>query len=178
MLVEIARAKINLTLKVLGRRPDGFHELASLVAFADFGDRLALTPSDRWSLQCAGPMADGITGSNLVDRAAHAVAAVWPKASTGQVDLDKQLPVAAGIGGGSADAAACLRLLAKLNQDRDGAPDWMRLARTIGADVPVCLINRLAFMQGIGERVKPLGLAARIPAVLVNPHTQIGRAHV
>ena len=177
-IVEMARAKINLTLEIAGRRPDGFHELASLVAFADLGDSLELSHQPEWRLACQGPTASGIAGGNSVDAAARTVAANWADAATGHAQLTKVLPVAAGIGGGSADAAACLRALRRLNAARTGAPDWMRLAQGLGADVPVCLVNRLAFMQGIGERVTALALAVNLPTVLVNPAVPLSTARV
>ncbi len=178
MLVETARAKINLTLEVLGKRPDGYHELHSLVAFAEAGDRLELTAADQWTFHCHGPAAGHITGENLIDRAFMAVRGMWSSAAPGHVDLYKELPVAGGIGGGSADAAACLRLLRRLNMDRDGAPDWNELGRSIGADVPVCLVNRLAYMQGTGERVTPYAPPTWFNAVLVNPRIPLSTAAV
>jgi 4-diphosphocytidyl-2-C-methyl-D-erythritol kinase len=173
-----ARAKINLTLDVLGRRADGYHELASLVAFATTGDRLRLRPGSAWSLSCSGPSAHLIDGENILERTARAVLAVWPDATTGQLELYKSLPVAAGIGGGSADAAALLALVRQANGDRPSPPDWASLARTLGADVPVCLVGRLAVMRGMGERITPLALKARLPAVLVNPRLPLPTAAV
>jgi 4-diphosphocytidyl-2-C-methyl-D-erythritol kinase len=170
-LVENAPAKVNLTLRVLGRRPDGYHEIESLVAFAEFGDRLGFSPSKELALTVRGPLAKqaGEVGDNLVLKSARALAARIPGIRVGTFDLDKRLPVAAGLGGGSADAAAALRLLARIN----GLPaNDMRLheaARETGADVPVCLNPRLRLMRGIGEILsEPLNLPA-LPAVLVNP---------
>ena len=179
-ITEIARAKVNLTLEVLGKRPDGYHELRSLVAFADFGDTLTLQPADRWSLTTTGPTSSTIAGGNIVDRAAAAVAAAWPDAKTGSAHLEKVLPVFAGIGGGSADAAACLRALIRLNADTPGGAeiDWMALARGLGADLPVCLGSGLSLMQGTGERVQMLRQRQALCAVLINPGIAVSTASV
>src|SRR3981189_344994 len=116
-LIEDGRAKVNLTLRVIGRRTDGYHDLESVVAFADCADRLTLTPGSGLTLQMSGPLAQacGATSDNLVLKAARLLAERVPDMKAGSFTLDKVLPVAAGIGGGSADAAAALRLLARLN---------------------------------------------------------------
>jgi 4-diphosphocytidyl-2-C-methyl-D-erythritol kinase len=170
-LVDNAPAKVNLTLRVLGRRPDGYHDLESLVVFADFGDRLSFVRGGELSLTMRGPNAAqaGEDADNLVLRAAKALAAREPSVGLGAFDLDKALPVAAGIGGGSADAAAALRLLAKANGLPADHPALFSAARATGADVPVCLDARPRIMRGIGEVLsEPLSLPA-LPAVLVNP---------
>ncbi|HXW23379.1 MAG TPA: 4-(cytidine 5'-diphospho)-2-C-methyl-D-erythritol kinase, partial [Xanthobacteraceae bacterium] len=150
---ESAPAKVNLTLRVLGRRPDGYHELESLVAFARVRDRLALAPGGTLALDVSGPFAAaaGNVADNLVLTAARALAGRIDGLALGRFTLVKELPVAAGLGGGSADAAAALRLLARAN---GLAPDDARLsaaARATGADVPVCLDPRPRVMRGIGE---------------------------
>ena len=177
---EFAPAKVNLTLHVLGRRPDGYHELSSLVAFADVGDRIEIEPAPVWSLSVAGPMAGSIEGPNIADRAAAAYAAALPGATLGSARLWKELPVYGGIGGGSANAAAVLRALARINAGRPGADaiDLAALALGLGADVPVCLASRLSHMTGIGERVRPLDYDAMLPAVLVNPRAKTPTADV
>jgi 4-diphosphocytidyl-2-C-methyl-D-erythritol kinase len=170
-LVDNAPAKVNLTLRVLGRRPDGYHDLESLVVFADFGDRLSFVRGGELSLTMRGPNAAqaGEGADNLVLKAAKALAAREPSVGLGAFDLDKSLPVAAGIGGGSADAAAALRLLAKANGLPANHPALFAAARATGADVPVCLDPRPRIMRGIGEVLsEPLSLPA-LPAVLVNP---------
>ncbi len=170
-LVETASAKVNLTLRVLARRADGYHEISSLVAFADCGDRLSLTPGGTLALTVAGPRAReaGVDDDNLVLKAARALAAGIPGLVTGAFDLDKELPVAAGLGGGSADAAAALRLLARANELSPGDPRLYEAARATGADVPVCLDPRPRLMWGIGEKLSaPLDLP-QLHAVLVNP---------
>ncbi|MBO9450981.1 4-(cytidine 5'-diphospho)-2-C-methyl-D-erythritol kinase [Tropicibacter sp. R16_0] len=155
----LAPAKVNLSLHVTGRRDDGYHLLDSIVVFADFGDRLRLTPGEALSLAVDGPFSDGVPTDdrNLVWRALEG--AGW----TGQVNLHKALPHGAGIGGGSSDAAIALRLLADQGGD---IPDGLPLS--LGADVPVCMHAGAARMQGIGERITPLNLPT-LPALLVNP---------
>jgi 4-diphosphocytidyl-2-C-methyl-D-erythritol kinase len=170
-LVESAPAKVNLTLRVLGRRADGYHDIESLVAFADVGDRLALTPGDALTLAVVGPGAaqTGAEADNLVVKAARALATRVPALRAGAFRLEKGLPVAAGLGGGSADAAAALRLLAQSNQLAPDDPRLRDAARATGADVPVCLDPRPRVMRGIGEILSaPLRLP-RLHALLVNP---------
>jgi 4-diphosphocytidyl-2-C-methyl-D-erythritol kinase len=170
-LTEFAPAKINLTLRVLGRRADGYHELDSLVAFARAGDRLTLVPGDTTGLQLRGPHADatGALGDNLVIKAARHLAGSVPHLRSGKFTLDKRLPVAAGLGGGSADAAAALRLLARANGLAADDPRLFAAARESGADVPVCLQARARVMRGIGDVLSPPLDLPGLPALLVNP---------
>lgn len=174
-----APAKVNLTLRVLGRRTDGYHALSSVVAFAGTGDRLALEPGARLSLEMDGPGAGGLeTGAdNLVLRAAQALAARVPGPVLGRFHLAKRLPVAAGIGGGSADAAAALRLLARANGLALGDPRLFQAALATGSDVPACLYGRSCLMEGRGETLTPLDLP-RFGAVLVNPRVPVATADV
>ena len=168
---EPAPAKVNLTLRVLGKRADGYHDLESLVVFAGVADELTLAPGGALGLAVDGPTAPaaGDISDNLVLRAAEALAARVPGLRLGRFALTKRLPVAAGLGGGSADAAAALRLLARLNGLGAGDPRLMDAARVSGADVPVCLDPRPRVMRGIGDRLSaPFDLPA-LPAVLVNP---------
>ncbi len=170
-LLENAPAKVNLTVRVLGRRADGYHNIESLVAFADFGDCLTFFRGDELKLSVHGPGAvqAGEGDDNLVFKAARALVARRPKLVIGAFRLDKRLPVAAGLGGGSADAAAALRLLAQANKIERNDPDLRAAAEATGADVPVCLDPRARIMRGIGEILsKPIALPA-LPAVLVNP---------
>jgi 4-diphosphocytidyl-2-C-methyl-D-erythritol kinase len=170
-LVEKAPAKINLTLRVLGRRADGYHELESLVAFADLADTLTLQPGGTAALDVSGPfaVASGPVADNLVLKALAALRQRIDGLQAGRFLLEKRLPVAAGIGGGSADAAAALRLLARLNGIAPGDPRLSAAALAVGADVPVCLEARSRIMRGLGERLSaPLELPS-LPAVLVNP---------
>ena len=170
-LVENAPAKVNLTLRVLRRRADGYHDLESLVVFADCGDRLSLTRGGELKLTVRGPSAAQAGGGddNLVLKAARALAQRQPQAVLGTFRLDKRLPVAAGLGGGSADAAAALRLIAQANGLAGNDPDLYAAAKATGADVPVCLDPRPRIMRGVGEVLSaPLSLP-KLPAVLVNP---------
>src|SRR3954469_7901868 len=141
VLSDEACAKVNLTLRVNGRRGDGYHDLESVVAFADCADRLTLTPGADLNLRMSGPLAEacGETSDNLVLKAARLLGERVPGMKTGSFTLDKVLPVAAGIGGGSADAAAALRLLAKLNGLSIEDERLHEVALATGADVPVCL---------------------------------------
>lgn len=170
-LTTRAPAKVNLTLHVLGRRPDGYHALESLVVFAGIADLLTLEPGETLSLTVEGPTAHmaGATGENLVVRAANAFLARVPGLRVGAFRLVKRLPAAAGIGGGSSDAAAALRLLGRLNGLAPDDPAILDVARATGADVPVCLDPRARMMSGAGEHVGPALDLPRLFAVLVNP---------
>jgi 4-diphosphocytidyl-2-C-methyl-D-erythritol kinase len=170
-LVDEAPAKVNLTLRVLGRRADGYHEIESLVAFAGVGDRLSLAPGGALALTVSGPSATqaGATADNLVLKAARALADRVPTVGAGTFDLDKRLPVAAGLGGGSADAAAALRLLARANDLAADDPLLYAAARATGADVPVCLDPRTRLMRGIGEILSNPFKLPPLQGVLVNP---------
>jgi len=170
-LVEDAPAKVNLTLRVLGRRADGYHEIESLVAFAGVGDRLGFAPGGRLALNVRGPSAAqaGASADNLVLKAARALADRLPTVDAGTFDLEKRLPVAAGLGGGSADAAAALRLLARVNKLAADDPLLYAAARATGADVPVCLDPRTRLMRGIGEVLFGPFKLPPLQGVLVNP---------
>ncbi|MSP44445.1 MAG: 4-(cytidine 5'-diphospho)-2-C-methyl-D-erythritol kinase [Xanthobacteraceae bacterium] len=170
-LVEHAPAKVNLTLAVLGRRADGYHLLDSLVTFAGAGDRLALVPGGTLSLHVRGLTAAeaGPLDGNLVLKAARALATEIPNLKVGRFMLDKRLPVAAGLGGGSSDAGATLRLLARANRLPLDDARLRKVARRTGADVPVCVDPRPRRMRGIGEILSgPLSIP-KLAAVLVNP---------
>ncbi|SNT72976.1 4-(cytidine 5'-diphospho)-2-C-methyl-D-erythritol kinase [Paracoccus seriniphilus] len=161
-VVETAMAKVNLALHVTGRREDGYHLLDSLVAFAATGDRVSLRAGPM-SLQIDGPFARGLEADsgNLCWRAAELAGA------SVAISLEKNLPVASGIGGGSADAAAVLRGLERMGHSRPEGID------RLGADIPVCMLSQPARMQGIGEIVTPLSGLPRVSAVLVNPGHEI-----
>lgn len=178
-LTERAPAKVNLTLRVLGRRADGYHELSSVVAFAGTGDRLSLLPGGELVLALAGPGAPVLAedGDNLVLRAARELRARIPDLIVGRFGLDKRLPIAAGIGGGSSDAAAALRLLARANQIAPDDPRLHEAALATGSDVPACLYGRSCLMAGRGEAISPLDLP-RFGAVLVNPRVPVPTAEV
>lgn len=178
-LVEEGRAKVNLSLRVVGRRMDGYHDLESVVAFADCADRLTLEPGDELKLSTTGPLADacGETADNLVFKAAKLLAEATPGLKLGAFTLEKMLPVAAGIGGGSADAAAALRLLARLNGLSLDDPRLQDVALRTGADVPVCLVSRACDMTGVGDKLLPLKLPD-MPCLLVNPHVPVATKDV
>ncbi|MGY4234902.1 4-diphosphocytidyl-2-C-methyl-D-erythritol kinase [Bradyrhizobium sp. USDA 4449] len=178
-LVEEGRAKVNLSLRVVGRRADGYHDLESVVAFADCADRLTLDPGGELRLATTGPLAAacGETADNLVLKAAKLLADAVPNLKLGAFALDKVLPVAAGIGGGSADAAAALRLLARLNDLPLDDPRLQKVALATGADVPVCLLSRACDMTGVGEQLLPLALPS-MPCVMVNPRVPVATKDV
>jgi 4-diphosphocytidyl-2-C-methyl-D-erythritol kinase len=178
-LVEDGRAKVNLTLRVVGRRVDGYHDLESVVAFADCADRLSLLPGRELKLKTAGPLAEacGEVDDNLVLKAARLLAERVPGLKTGTFTLTKTLPVAAGIGGGSADAAAALRLLAKANGLATDDARLFEVAQLTGADVPVCVASRACVMTGVGESLLPLALP-KLPCVLINPRVAVATKDV
>jgi 4-diphosphocytidyl-2-C-methyl-D-erythritol kinase len=163
-----AAAKINLFLHVGERRGDGYHPLQSLAVFADMGDVLEFHPSQDLSLSVQGPFAEGLTGEgdNLILRAARALNA------TARIVLTKNLPVASGIGGGSADAAAALRALS------DGDSALLEIAAALGSDVPVCVLSRPTWMEGRGEILTPIAHVPRLPMLLVNPGVAVPTAAV
>ncbi len=182
-----APAKINLTLEIRGRRADGYHQLESLVAFAiDAADDVSLRPGPGFSLTVEGSEAGELSGENLIARVAHAIGDARPDLTIGAFRLTKRLPVASGIGGGSADAAAAIRLIAAVNDIADPHAEFARLAATLGADIPVCIGGggrKAAFMWGIGDEVwRPDGArllpAGGLAAVLVNPRVAVSTAAV
>jgi 4-diphosphocytidyl-2-C-methyl-D-erythritol kinase len=178
-LIENGRAKVNLTLRVVGRRADGYHDIESVVAFADCADHLTLTPGSELELVATGPLAEacGATSDNLVIKAARLLQERVPDLKVGGFTLDKVLPVAAGIGGGSADAAAALRLLAQLNGLALDDERLHAVALATGADVPVCLTSRPCDMTGVGESLLPLSLPI-MPCVMVNPRVPVATKDV
>ena len=180
VLLTRAPAKINLTLHVVRRRRDGYHDLESLVAFAGVADLLTLDPAMPLDLVVSGPSATdaGDRDDNLVLRATRRLTDQVSGLRTGCFSLLKRLPVGAGIGGGSSDAAAALRLLARLN---GLAPDDARIheaARLTGADVPVCLHPRSRVMAGTGDRLGPLLPTRPLYAVLAHPAVHVGTPEV
>lgn len=181
---EPARAKINLTLTVLGRRPDGYHELESVVTFASAGDRVTLQPGTEAVVATTGPFAGQIAGQNLLEKTLRLLGDRHPELRLGTVRLEKNLPVAAGLGGGSADAAALLRAVRRANPHSAERVDWLQAAAMLGADVPVCLADRPALMRGIGDQIEALALAPgaadvpNLPAVLVNPGLPLATSQV
>ncbi len=170
---ETAYAKINLALHVRGRRSDGYHEIETLFAFAEGGDTLTVDAADELSLKLSGPFGAGLsTGSdNLVLQAAEKLRSAYGVGAGAALHLDKRLPVAAGIGGGSADAAAALRLLARFWGISLPEGELERLGLSLGADVPACVRSKLCFGSGVGEDLATVAdpsLCGR-PILLVNP---------
>jgi 4-diphosphocytidyl-2-C-methyl-D-erythritol kinase len=175
---ELARAKINLTLTVRGRRADGYHELESLVTFAAVHDVVTLEPGGADGVAVAGPFARYISGENLLVRAMALLRKADPGLRVGPVRLEKNLPVAAGLGGGSADAAALLRAVRRANPGRAENLCWSELAARLGADVPVCFGDRPAFVCGVGHDVVPVRSLAPTHVVLANPGVPLSTARV
>jgi 4-diphosphocytidyl-2-C-methyl-D-erythritol kinase len=180
-VVELARAKVNLTLRVVGRRADGYHLLDSIAAFADIADRLSFEDADRFAVAITGPFGPEVPGhaDNLVAQAALALFRSLEKpVPPVRITLEKNLPVASGLGGGSADAAAALRGLVRLGGLDCSAERLHAVAAGLGADVPVCLRSSASRMSGIGEIVVPISDFQKKYAVLVNPRVAISTIEV
>jgi 4-diphosphocytidyl-2-C-methyl-D-erythritol kinase len=174
--VEVAaRAKLNLYLHLLGRRADGYHDIDSLVAFAAFADRLSFAPGTELRLDVDGAFAESLPrgDDNLVLRAASLLQRRYGVTRGASIRLEKRIPVAAGLGGGSADAAAALQGLMQLWQLRAHPDELAAIALELGADVPVCLIGRAAFVGGAGEKVEPIGSLPELGLVLINPRVPL-----
>ena len=177
---ELAPAKINLFLHVTGRRADGYHLLDSLAVFAGIADRVSFAPGETLSLRITGPFATSLTAEedNLVSRAARMLAQERGVQPVGALSLDKQIPVASGIGGGSADAAATLRLLCRAWRLSVSDTALDSIAMRLGADVPVCLRNAPMRMGGVGEVLEPAPSLPRCGLVLVNPGVPLSTVSV
>jgi 4-diphosphocytidyl-2-C-methyl-D-erythritol kinase len=176
-LAETAYAKINLALHVRRRRADGYHDLETLFAFCADGDALAAEPAEDLSLAIQGPFGEGLSAGpdNLILRAAHALRDAAGVRTGAALLLDKRLPIASGIGGGSADAAAALRLLARLWAVDLPGSTLHDIAASLGADVPACLVSRICRGEGKGDAldlVDDAGLAG-MPVLLVNPRVPV-----
>lgn len=180
--VETAWAKLNLSLKIIGKRPDGYHELTSLVVFAAFGDQLRIERGEAFSLEVDGPEARQIAGENLLYKLGQALIADYGCAGVadglGHLHLTKNLPVAAGLGGGSADAGALIRLVERAGLARFDEADIAGFGKKFGADVPVCVASAPAFMRGIGELVEPLAHFPKMGVLMVNPRVSIATGDV
>ena len=174
-LHDVARAKINLSLAVLGRRTDGYHDLESLVAFARHGDHLSVQAAESFSFQAVGPFASalGPPEKNLVVQAVQRLAVLCGRSLDFSITLDKRLPVASGIGGGSADAAAALRLALRYWNCSPPVQQLTQLCQELGADVPVCYESRACWMGGVGEKIESLNFFPPCPALLVNPSVTV-----
>lgn len=171
MLHEPARAKVNLFLHVVGKRADGYHLLDSLAVFPDIGDIVSAAPSDTLELHLTGRFGAALVAEpdNLVLRAARALQQLAGVSEGASLSLKKNLPVASGIGGGSADAAATLRALCRLWRIAPAGVALHAIATSLGADVPVCLDQRAARMQGVGEILSPAPDMPEAGMVLTNP---------
>lgn len=181
MIAEAAPAKINLALHVRHRRSDGYHELETLFAFAQDGDTVTVVPADADSFAITGPFATiltGTSGPNLVEKAARAFCETFGVTGHHAITLNKHLPIASGIGGGSADAAATLRALARLHGIAPQDPRLFVLAEALGADVPACLDGRTTLGTGKGEALMPVAGLAGTPLLLVNPGVAVSTAAV
>ncbi|SFJ57652.1 4-diphosphocytidyl-2-C-methyl-D-erythritol kinase [Sphingomonas sp. NFR04] len=178
-VTEPARAKLNLALHVRHRRADGYHELETLFAFVEHGDIVRVTPAETDSFTLIGPFAAVLAGEgdNLVMRAAARFRAAFGGGAHA-IELEKHLPVASGIGGGSADAAATLRALAALHGVDLADPKLFAIADALGSDVPACLLGRTALGRGRGEQLEPLEGLAGTPTLLVNPGVGVSTAAV
>ena len=177
-LRDTAKAKLNLTLEVLGRRADGYHEVRSLVGFTELGDNIALKPGNELALAVDGPFAGALQGDNLIIAAAEAAKAKAPGIALGRFHLTKALPVAAGLGGGSADAASALRLLSEANPGAFAPAALAEIAARLGSDVTACLASRPALMSGRGEHVADVRGFPACGVVLVNPGPPLATASV
>ena len=167
----LARAKVNLYLHITGKRADGYHLLDSLIVFAEGGDAIEAQAADRLGLAIDGPFADGLDNGpdNLVLRAASALQALTGTAQGAAIKLTKNLPIASGIGGGSADAAATLHVLCDLWRVRPSQDALLQLTAKLGADVPVCLAGKPSFVGGIGEDIAAATGLPKSWLLLVNP---------
>ena len=179
MIDEVAPAKINLALHVRARRDDGYHALETLFAFLRHGDTVHVAPGETASFTLTGPFGDALKGEgdNLVTRAASAFAAHYG-GGPWAITLDKHLPIASGIGGGSADAAATLRALARLGGVPVDDPLLFAIAESLGADVPACLLGRSAVGTGKGEQLVPVDGLGGVPVLLVNPGVAVSTGAV
>ena len=178
-----APAKVNLTLHVLGRRADGYHDLDSLVAFATLHDVITVAPAEDWSLTVEGPFKDALKveigeNQNLVLRAGRILAEHLGRRDGAAIGLRKFIPITAGLGGGSADAAATLLALCRLWHAEVPLPVLAELGLRLGADLPVCLCSRTAYMAGIGERLQAAPEVPPLGIVLVNPGVALPTASV
>jgi 4-diphosphocytidyl-2-C-methyl-D-erythritol kinase len=175
-----AAAKLNLYLHVVGRRADGYHRLDSLIAFASVHDTIEALPASTLSLELEGTGAEALRAEpdNLVLRAARRLAEIAGVAPRAALRLTKRLPIASGIGGGSADAAATLKALVRLWQLEPDDATMRTLALELGADVPMCLLGRAAFAGGVGEELAPVGALPEAGLVLVNPGIALATADV
>jgi 4-diphosphocytidyl-2-C-methyl-D-erythritol kinase len=176
----LAPAKINLALHVTGRRADGYHLIESLVAFTRFGDRVRISPSDEDRFEITGPYAAGLPAddTNLVLRALAAMRAEFGRTDPVSISLEKNLPVASGVGGGSSDAAAVMHGLASLWHVGEDQERLARIGLGLGADLPMCLAARPLLARGVGDEITPVDGFPSLGIVLVNPGVAVSTAAV
>ncbi len=181
-VVETAPAKLNLFLEITGKRADGYHELDSLFVFASVHDLVSLTPANQWKLSIDGPLAETLgqekPENNLVVKAAKSLTQHLNLNQAFHIQLTKNLPVAAGIGGGSADAAAAMRAVLEFSGEKVLDQDLELLALKLGADVPSCLSSKAQIVRGIGEERRTLLNFPKLHAVLINPLVPLSTAEV
>ena len=180
-IAAAAPAKVNLYLHVTGRKADGYHLLDTLMVFTELGDRIVVRPGDGLSLTADGPFADRLPeepGENLVMRAAHALADAAGIDTGAHITLTKNLPVAAGLGSGSSDAAATLRALARLWAIPEGAVDLAAIGLALGSDIPACLHGKPAFVGGTGDQIEDAPPLPACDILLVNPGVQLATLSV
>lgn len=175
---RIAPAKINLFLHITGKRADGYHLLQSLVAFTDFGDQLTIKNADQYSLVITGNNNLPATQENLVSRAIHATAAALKRPPNVAVTLDKHIPLGAGLGGGSSDAATAIKALLNLWDEKLTQETLQKIFLGLGADVPVCYHGAAATMEGIGDLVTPLDDFIPMPAIIAYPNVHCSTADI
>lgn len=179
---EPAPAKINLALHIVGQCANGYHALQSLCVFTELCDELSATPADHDELVLTGPFGNVLRGerSNIVLKALSLFRQKYPHMLPQgvRIELDKALPVAAGIGGGSADAAALLRLANRISGLNLKLDDMMDMALELGADVPMCLLSQTAFVEGVGENLDPMPNFPKLQLVLANPGKPVSTADI
>lgn len=181
MLSTLAPAKVNLYLHITGKRADGYHLLESLVAFTDIGDTITVSPATQLELTVTGPFSHLIPHdeSNILIKTVHMLAKSWNLPKGLHIHLEKNIPVGAGLGGGSADAAALMPLLCRYWHKTTTHEELTTLGLPLGADIPIMLQSQPAFMSGIGEIIAPLeGKTCAFPAVILYPHIPVSTLEV
>lgn len=181
IIIERAPAKLNLFLHITGKRADGYHLLESLVVFTEFGDRLSFSPAPELSLHLTGEFSAALQheqAQNLVMRAAHVLRETFGVTAGAMITIEKNIPIAAGLGGGSADAAAALRGLARLWDIKTDDSELRRFAASLGSDVPVCIDSQPAMMRGVGEQLQPIHFDRDLSVLLVNPRVALSTVDV
>lgn len=179
MIKEFSPAKVNLFLHVTGKQDDGYHTLESLVTFSSFGDWITVDPDKEFSLKITGPYASLTPqNNNIVERAAHRLAALTNNTLNLSITIEKNIPVGAGLGGGSSNAAAMLRALIQI-WEVDLSPNMLKpLLLELGADVPLCFAQKTALISGVGEIINPLTIPKNLYAVMIYPNKHCSTADI